>query len=232
MTYLWICLLSLSAFGGSTISGSISDTANDNDRMFFTELQSLLPVKSKKIERLPNARAISYVVRGLIDFHYPVLLPLSNVKRKFEYAFSGLTVSTVVYAVYVKKENSKIYVHNLQNYVIEGESGHIDFFDFKVDPSSCPECSFKKLEAGRIDGYIYPALEGDEIIARLKLKHVDSYYFDTYEIKFALPANERGKEVDRLLTRAFENLKKRPAFGEIYREFAKANKNWKPSRGY
>lgn len=209
--------------------GSISDVGTMGEEKLINELDSAYD-GTFQIQKLPNQRAVQYIIKSKQDFHYPVLLPLSNVKRKFDYAFSKVTVSSIVYAVYVNKNNSKISLHNLQDFLVEGESGHVDFFDFKVIPSNCVECSFKKVESARIDGYIYPALEGDKIIQKLKLKNIDSYYFDTYEMKFALPQNPRGKAMDELLTSLFERLKGDKEFNDIYTKINKANLEWQPTR--
>jgi hypothetical protein len=223
-----LLLLMISTGLAQDLIGSISDAVINDDRKMIKELSEVFTGQIK-LKELPNQRSINYVMKGKLDFHYPILLPLSNVKRKFDYAFSAVTVSTVVYAVYINKANEKIGVHNLQDYLIEGESGHVDFFDFKVVPSSCVECSFKKVSHSRIDGYIYPAVEGDEIISKLKLKNIGSYYFDTYEVKFALPLNAKGQKTDRLLSNLFEKMQKKENYKLIYQEMNKNNKNWRPS---
>jgi hypothetical protein len=206
--------------------GSIPDIKNEEAKKL---IQALDKEFSGKIvaEELPSQRSLMYIKREKIDFHYPVLLPLTNVKKKFDYIFSNVTVNKVVYAVYVNKKNTDIALHNLQNYIIEGESGHVDFFDFHVTPSNCVECSLKKLENSRIDGYIYPSVLGERLIKDLKLKNIDSYYFDTYETKFALPLNQKGKEMDLLLTKLFKSMIKNKTFVP---SVPAAKNPWKPTR--
>lgn len=203
----------------------IPDLENASKRRLMSEIDEIYPGKLI-VSELPNQRSIQNVVNGKQDFHYPVLLPLSNVKRSFDYSFSKVTIRRIVYAVYLNKANKEIGIHNLENYLIEGERGHVEFFDFDVVPSTCVECSFKKLENSRIDGFIYPALEGDVLIKKLGLRNIDSLYFDTYESKFALPKNSRGEELNTLLSSIISKMK----ISERYLILNKANKTWKPSR--
>lgn len=187
---------------------------------------------SIELEELPVKRSVIGIINGKADFYYPILKPLNNVKKKFDYDISSVTVSSVIYAVYVHKSNKNIQVHNLQDFTIEGENGHTDFFDFKVHSSSCVRCSFLKVDQGRIDGYIYPAVWGDEIIKSLKLKNVESYYFDTYELKFALPKGQRGKSPDRTLSDLIKKMKSTGSYHKIFKQMDESNKSWKPVRGY
>lgn len=203
----------------------IPDLENESKKRLMTEIDAVYP-GDLIVSELPNQRSIQNVVNGKQDLHFPVLLPLNNVKRSFDYSFSKVTVRTVVYAVYINKKNTDIAVHNLEKYSIEGERGHVDFFDFKVIPSTCVECSFKKIEHSRIDGFIYPALEGDALIKQLDLKSIESLYFDTYEMKFALPRNAHGEKLDKMLTNMFTKIET----SHRYLLLNEANKRWRPTR--
>jgi polar amino acid transport system substrate-binding protein len=70
------------------------------------------------------------------------------------------------------------------------------------------ECSLKKLEAGRIDGFIFASREIDTIIKRDHLKNIVRHRYKIFGSKFILPFNKKGEKLDKIICNTIEKMVK------------------------
>jgi hypothetical protein len=166
-----------------------------------------------KIEVFPFGRSIDNVKTGKADFHFPTIgkniWGKENDVYEKELNKQGLMRSTcslvkTPFALYINK-NHPIDIQNLQKYRVETDISHTIFFFKSIKPSTCLECSIKKLSAGRIDAFIFASREIDTIIKKLKIKNIKRLKYKIFGSKFILPYNEKGKKIDKILCK---NIKK------------------------
>lgn len=195
---------------------------------FMKALQKAYPEGQIKFEVVPFKRSLQNAISGNSDFHAPILKDPTKTENDLGFAYSTDNIWDVIFALYTNKSNKNINIHNLNKYKIETDAGHVNFFNFKVEPSSCIECSLKKVDMGRIDGYIFAAMESDSIIKKNNLKNLRSVAFKTFEGKFVLPLGAKGKRADALLHLAFERTRQNGDFDRILGQIINYYKNWKP----
>ena len=183
---------------------------------------------------IPFNRSLKGVIDRVSDFHFPILDPGNKTENEVGFAFSTVTVGKVIFCLYVNKANRKITKKNMTSgeFIIETDSAHVNFFDFPVVASTCVKCSLKKVNSGRIDGYLYSALLADGEIIQEKdaYKNLETIFFQSYDIKFGLQKGQRGKALDKLLSSFFLEVRKTGIYDKAFREINEFNANWKPTR--
>lgn len=222
------------AHAGTHLKGSIGQLpvlAENNEKGmligFLKAMQKAYPEGKITFEVMPFKRSMQEVLSGKSDFHAPILKDPGKTEKELGFAFSDANVWDVIFAIYTPK-NKIVDIRNLQGLNIETEAAHTAFFDFPVKPSTCIDCSLKKVDAGRIDGFIFAAMECDEIVKKLGLKNIKSAAFRTYEGKFVLPLGEKGKKTNAVLTEIFNRTKKNGDYAKTLGPIVEYYKNWKP----
>ncbi len=179
------------------------------------------------IEVYPFERSINNVRVGKSDFHFPTIgkniWQKENDKYEKKLNKEGLMRSTCSllkthFALYTNK-NHPIDMHNLDRYRIETDAGHTIFFHKGIQGSTCLECSLKKLEAGRIDGFIFASREIDTIIKKDKLKDIIRHKFKIFGSKFILPFNEKGKKLDKIICNTIEKMIKNGSLKKVAKPY-------------
>lgn len=194
---------------------------------YLKAMQKVYPEGSLKFEVTPLERSIKDVVSGDSDFHAPLLMDPAKSEKEIGLTYSDATIFDVIFVLYTNK-NKNVDKDHLENLNIETDVGASRFFDPKFKASTCIDCSLKKVDMGRIDGYIFAGLECDQLIANLKLKNVKSAAYRSFKVKFALPAGERGKKVNGILTQIVDKTKANGDFEKILGPINNYYKNWKP----
>ena len=178
---------------------------------------------------VPFIRSLYNIKRGFADFHLPLIEPPEHVQKRLDYDFSTESIFHVNFVLYTNK-NKKIDMKNLKDYAIETDRAHIDYFDFEVTPSSCVECSLKKLNAGRIDGFIFADSVTDAVIRENQdnFKNIHRQLYKVYDAKIVLPKGERGSEIDNMLTSAIQRLREKGELQKIVAPLEFPYDDWQP----
>lgn len=190
-----------------------------------------------EIKKVPIQRMVSMIIGNQADFGAPMLqLKDPNAIKNMPYMYSTGIIQQMCFILYTNKAKP-IDVENLKNgnskgYKIESDVSNMQMFNFKTLPSTNPAASFKKVNDGLIDGYIYGTEPGDSILKanRDAMKNVKRQLWDTYDIGYALPKGDKSGKTDKLLS---DGLKKLKANGKLERIMADVIKSgvyddWQP----
>jgi polar amino acid transport system substrate-binding protein len=192
-------------------------------------IKALEKASGEKIEYqvVPFARSISEVQERKVDFHLPLIqLPGSETGTdKFDY--STETIFHVNFTLYSGK-NLDINPQNVQKFQVETDAAHVDYFTFPILQSFSLEGSLKKVEAGRIDAFIFADAASDAIIKQNKFVNIKRQLFNRFDVKIVLPKGERGGPIDNFLSQAISKLKKNGDFEKIMGPIDAPFAQWQP----
>ena len=104
---------------------------------------------------------------------------------------------------------------NLGQYNIETEAAHTGLFPFRTIPSGDLLASLRKVDAGRIDGFIFAGVDIDPIVAQGNYKNVHRQLYGYFDGVFLLPKWTKGDEKDKLLTAAITKANQDPSVKAI-----------------
>jgi polar amino acid transport system substrate-binding protein len=166
-------------------------------------------------EVYPFARSLDNVEKGKADFHMPFVVNPNISRDKLPFQYSSDTIFKVIFALYTNKNNKEITPTNLKRFKIETDQGHTEFFDFKVTGSPNIESSLKKVDIGRIDGWIFAMPESDTALKKADLKNIKRWEYRKYDAKFVLSKGPQGKEVDKILGDLIKKLKTNGKYEKI-----------------
>ncbi|BAN46116.1 hypothetical protein [Metapseudomonas resinovorans] len=113
-------------------------------------------------------------------------------------------------------------------YRVETDRAHAPWLGFPALSSNSVESSLQKLVRGRIDGYVFSAKETEHEIDRLGLREqLRAQDFGLYPVKWLVPDNPRGVEVDRRLVQALRKLRAQPDFKRLQAPLDGPSRAWK-----
>ena len=177
----------------------------------------------------PFARSMENVEKGRADFHMPQLVNPNISADRLPFQFSSDVIFRVVFALYTNKNNKEINPANVSKYKIETDLGTADFFDFSVTGSPDIESSLKKVDMGRIDGWIMAMPESDLALKKAGLKNIKRWEYKKYDVRIVLPKGPRGKEVDQVLAGIIKKLKADGKYQKIMAPILDQKfENWQP----
>jgi polar amino acid transport system substrate-binding protein len=114
-------------------------------------------------------------------------------------------------------------------YAIETDRAITALFPFPLTGSAAVDQGLKKLNAGRIDGYIFAQEETDFVLSALKLKEVRREKYQRFEVKLVISKDASGQEVDRLLTDAIRKLKASGRHQVLVEQVHVPYQEWQPA---
>ncbi|HZH28099.1 MAG TPA: transporter substrate-binding domain-containing protein [Azospirillaceae bacterium] len=169
-----------------------------------------------KIIVAPFQRSMKNVADGQADYHLPIL---DNPERPAQ--LDGLmlgrktTVVNARFGLYTHKDRP-VDLAKADQFRLETEAAHTDLFPMKIAPSTCLECSLRKILADRIDGVVFAMLEMDKLLASLEGKeNIRRSVYRVYRGTAILPANAKGEATDAFLADAIEKLKQNGEYQRI-----------------
>jgi polar amino acid transport system substrate-binding protein len=176
---------------------------------------------------VPFARSIDNVVKGEADFHMPLIESPGYQKETLDFDLSTATIFHVNFTLYENK-NKPLNMDALQGYTIETDVAHTNYFPFPTVASSCLDCSLKKVDAGRIDGFIFADFASDPLIKENNLKNIRRRLYRVFDVKIVLPKGARGGELDAKLSRAIEDMSARGDYQKIMNAIDLPFSDWQP----
>jgi ABC-type amino acid transport substrate-binding protein len=192
-------------------------------------VKALEKVSGDKLELqvVPFQRSMSDVQAKKVDLHMPLIqLPGSETGTpKFDY--SKETIFHVNFTMYSGKEGS-VTPATASKFKVETEQAHVDYFEFPVVGSASIDGSLRKVNAGRLDAFVFADMAADPIVKSAKLDKVKRQLFKRFDVKVVLPKGARGGEVDQWLS---ENIGKLRASGEYTKIMAAIDapyQEWQP----
>jgi polar amino acid transport system substrate-binding protein len=178
------------------------------------------------IEVYPSSRAISNIINGSHDFFMPMLRSKHVDEATLPFAYSDVALFESIFVLYTNK-NSDVTAATAGNYKIETEAPLVTYYGFEAQPSVNAVQSLKKVDIGRIDGYIMAMTEIDALLKTLDLKNIKRIYFDTFEAPMVVKKGPGGKEVEKLLTELLDKVKANGTYAKIMAPMLNAEfKEW------
>ena len=188
-----------------------------------------------KCEIVPPARAMNMLENKQVDIQAPSIKAGNAGANSMAKAdFSTQSLFPVAFVLYTNTgkplDITSIKNGNSGKYKIEADGSNINQFGFKAIFSGDPGQSFKKLDAGRIDGYIISQNVGDGTLKSLKLNKVRRQFWDNFYATFALQKGQAGGKLDNILADGIKKLRSNGKFEQIMGEDMRQSKfnNWQP----
>lgn len=185
------------------------------------------PDRQIEIKVQPFNKSLNEALQGGADFHLPLLKDTNNKKGNRGFQYSDVTLWLVKFALYTNK-NLKISPQNFSKANIETEMTHVSFFE-NVNPSRDIVQSLKRVNDGKLDGFIFAALECEDIIKREKLTNLSSQLFRTFEVKFIVPNGKKGEATNKVLSELVDKIKANGEFNKILSPIVNFYRDWKPT---
>lgn len=180
-----------------------------------------------KREVVPFARSLDNVINRRVDFHLPLIKNPDVDAARLDFDFSTESIYEVNFVLYSNK-NKPLDINKLSQYKLETDRAHTTYFPFKIEPSVSVESSMKKLEIGRIDGFLFADVAVDPLIKELDLKNIHRTLYKVFEVKIVLPKGERGGDLDRRLSAVVIRIKQNGTHDKIMGPVYKRYQNWQP----
>lgn len=186
-------------------------------------------------ETVPMARMVYMLENKQADFGMPMLmLKNKEIIDKLPFDYSKAVFQKMPFVLYTNKSKPidivSIKKGNSKNYKIESDISNMNLFNFTALSSTSVEGSLKKVNEGRIDGYIMGQITGDIVLKSLNLKNIKRQLFETYDIGWALQKGGKGGPVDKFLSEGFRKVKTSRKCEEILSELKKREiyDDWQP----
>jgi polar amino acid transport system substrate-binding protein len=188
-----------------------------------------------RIQVYPMARSVRNVITGKADFHLPALrdpeVPESDLFGVADEIIG--TLSNVIYS-HQKKPITRQEIDDALArggpfpFRLESAGGEVPV-KYPYQPNNQIHLALKKVNAGRIDGFIHPQEEADRIVMELELRHIHRALYSTNDDIIAIPRGERGREVNAILSDCIRKLR---ASGELRRLYSRIHSpyaDWQPA---
>ena len=183
--------------------------------------------KDIEIQVVPFNRSIRDVVEGKADFHMPLIKNDIIDLNKLEYTYAKPTLWHVNFVLYTNK-NKPIDKSKLKDYKIETDLAHVSYFDFPIKGSTRIDSSLKKVNAGRIDGFIFADFASDPVIKKEGLNNIHRELYKVFDSDIVLPKGEKGKATDVFLTETIEKMRADGSFDKIMSPIDQPYNDWQP----
>ena len=157
------------------------------------------------LERFPFKRALMMAASGEVDFHFPLIKDRDDTDTALPFGYSSSTIFTVNFVLYTRRGVS-LDMDNLQNYRIATHGGHANLFPFPIIEDHSIEGSLRKVESGRIDGFIFADAGADPILFDLGLMGIQRQLYKVYDVHAVIAHEEKGGPVDQFITEATRNM--------------------------
>jgi len=173
----------------------------------------------------PFARSMNNVIEAkTADFHLPLIVPPAPPPN---HDFSTAVIFHVNFTLYTHKD-SKVTRDNLDQFKLETDNAHIPYIKEKTTGSASIENSLKKVDAGRLDGFIFADFACDPIIKAQNLKNIKRTLYNRFDVRIVLPKGGKGGPVDKFLSEAIEKLKASGEFDKIMGPIDTPFDPWQP----
>ncbi|CAB1082672.1 hypothetical protein D1AOALGA4SA_10269 [Olavius algarvensis Delta 1 endosymbiont] len=195
----------------------------------FTKALANESGKKFKVSVVPFARSMNNVQTGKADFHMPLIAIPDVDMSTLPYDYSTETIFHVNFVLYTQKGSGFTKEKLSSNSVkVETDIAHVAYFDFKVAGSANLEQSLKKVNAGRIDAFIFADFASDPLIKKNSLTNIKRELFKVYDVKIILPKGGKGGSTDQFLSATIKHMRDKGDFDEIMSVIDTPYDNWQP----
>jgi hypothetical protein len=189
------------------------------------------------MQKVPFARMISMIQSKQANFGTPMLfLKDPNKIKQLPFDYSTAVIDRMCFILYTNKAKP-IDVTNLKNgnsnkYQIESDIGNMQMFNFSTLASTNIPGSLKKVNDGKIDGYIMGVAPTDDILRANKdsMKNIKRQLWDIFDMGFIIQKGAKGGPDDKFLSAGMKKMVDSGKFLKIIGDLAPVEKyvDWQP----
>jgi polar amino acid transport system substrate-binding protein len=189
------------------------------------------PGVSLEVSTAPFARSLDAVLEGAADMHLPLIRPLHP--EGLPFAVTEASIAPAPFVLYSNKDKpiDMAALAEPGKYKIETDVAHVSYFDFPVVGGANAASSLKKVDAGRIDGYIFAGTTSDAVVQALGLKNLHRTLYKTFDVVGVLPKAGRGGRADRWFDTAMAAVHDDPTFVALGKKLNSGYRgpDWQPA---
>jgi polar amino acid transport system substrate-binding protein len=182
----------------------------------------------------PFGRSIQNVVRGEADFHIPGFVANTvDPSLPTPLARCPVPLGEVEIVIY-SHENNPISREDIEAAMAAGgrfpyviEAGIQEMFAFPTVSSSSTDQSLRKVQAGRVDAYLWPP-EADILVRDLGLDRLHREFLDRYDDPIIVANTEAGREVSEILAEALTILQQQGRLEGLHAPMHMPFTEWQP----
>lgn len=204
--------------------------AENQDKGVLVDLVKAMAAKSGKTidyTVVPFKRSLHNVITNQVDFHMPLIQNPRQNEADLDYSHSTETIFHVNFVLYTHK-NKPVDRNNLPAYNIETDAAHVQYFHPGIKPSSSIESSLKKVNAGRIDGFVFADFASDPVIKQNSLSNIKRELFQTYDVKIILQKGPQSAAVNQFLSGTISDMRADGTYGAIMDKIDVPYNDWQP----
>lgn len=204
--------------------------AENENKGVLVDLSKMLAKELKmdlNLTVVPFARSIDRTVKRAVDFHMPLIESPGYRNEVLPFDYSTATIFHVNFVLYENKKNP-LKLDNMAAYKVETDRAHVNYFPFDAISSSCLECSLKKVNIGRIDGFIFADFASDPLVKMNNLINIKRKLYKVFDVKIVLPKGDRGGRVDQMLVAAIDNLRATGEYQKLMDQIDMPYNDWQP----
>jgi ABC-type amino acid transport substrate-binding protein len=200
-------------FGQQVLHGSIAQIPGMADSPesgvfvdFVKALDEVWEEGTIDITVVPFARSFESVMRGDADFHIPSFINPEVPESVLPFSWPETPMGIVTLLIY-SNERNPITMEDIEAamaaggefpYIIEVGAGTEGMFLHPVQGSNSTEQSLRKVQAGRVDAYIWPP-EGDLVVREFGLDRIHREIYSSFADIIVVAKSPRGEEVAGIL---------------------------------
>ncbi len=218
---------------GAYLPGLLESSTSGPYAALMRLLEAQAPASTIRFSVTPVARAMRDVSLGSTDFAFPMMRIRAGADDGMPYRFSTESVGRVTFVLYsnrakpLTREAVLAAAQAGKPYVIEAPP--VDW-GFPTAQLIQVEAALKKLNRGRIDGFLWAQEEADQVVRRLQLNQIQRTHFDDYDEVVLLPRTARGELADSVFSSAIRAARKSGRLASLYAQIHRAYDNWQPGR--
>lgn len=173
----------------------------------------------------PFKRSVLNVKNRQADFHFPLIRNPYKSNSQLGFDYSTTMITNVDFVLYTRR-NKPIDVDNLSAYKMATDAAHTDLFNFPVEGIFTVDGALKKLNSGRIDGYIFSGEVVDTTLKALNLTNLHRQLYRTYDVHAILPLGGQGNKTDQMITEAQAAIAASSEYSEMVKKIYVPYTDW------
>ena len=189
------------------------------------------------IKIYPFQRSLYNVVSGNADFHLPMFKNPAIPPEQLPFRHISVPMGNVVLVLYshidhplTKEDLLKAKFISPYPYVIETDRGLVESLnEIPIQGQSSVKQMFQKLDAKRIDGFIFAQEDTDAVLKELRLKSIQRTFYLELGDFILVQKSDRGDEVDRILSQALRILQSQGRLQPLHQKIHRPYQDWQPA---
>ena len=158
----------------------------------------------------PFKRSIDNVASGKSDMHIPLLFNPAAPNPPPGCIYSTESMFHVVFVLYVRNDHPIRSLSSLSNLKLEGfsietDAAHIHLFPFPLEPAVSIESALRKVEAGRIDGFLFAMKETDAVLRRLAFQDIRRIEYGSFDARAIFPDTPKGRRHEAIYSQLLKD---------------------------